>query len=323
MKDRRIVIPPRNLGPWTDYEGSGQMLKSQPRSLVTRNLLLMAAAACAWQALAQPGAPTTGHALYAQGFRWALCVDHFELRPDGSSVAYYISRPINPNATTADDRYGSPCKGSRGGEAVSDADIRPWLLSEENPLGLSPEARANPFAFGIVDWAYFYNSSTPATPSASAPGQTAYERYDPVARQWVANQGGGPGPTPTPTAAPPPAATCTCCDLTGPCQPAGCRPPLHPIPACSVVPGPTPAPVPTPCPVATPCPTCRPGVPVTFSPACRAAIKQLAAGKNNGPNRTAGMRDCDAAMPADGALFVPGVLSAGQLSTCLAIGGQP
>jgi len=292
MMRRKIVTPIYS-------EGSEQLMNSKksyrsPWPLIAIAAFFALLSICMLVAIARAQAtlqPTQGHAVYAQGFKWALCVDHFEDRPVGcdpsvqrgqglpnactGTVTFYVSRPANPNAVLADDRYGKPCKGSRGGEIASCADIEPWGRSTENPLNLVNNTHWN---CDKNDLPYFYNSPQPSIPSPNASGSTAYEHYDRIARAWAASQQPPTNPTPTPTTSPtPPPNVC----LTGQCIPEcpqNCPPATTPSPSLPPPqPTPTATPVTTPptvvCPSPTPCPACPQPLPCPVFDAMPAKVR--------------------------------------------------
>jgi hypothetical protein len=119
---------------------------------------------------------------------------------------------------------------------------------------------------------------------------------------------GGPRPTPTPRPSPTPPCCTTMAGWTCPCP----TPEPSPTPVVTPTPGPTPEPP-------RPCPTCRQSVVVEFTQACIRALDQLAAGKQNGPNRTAGAGECRSTIAKNPKLYAPGIRTSGVTDQCLEV----
>lgn len=258
--------------------------------LAVTALYLLGAAALAGAALSQQH-PSLAHAMYANGFTRAVCVDRFEPTPPGCDPGLKSDQPgactgvqkilaaypANPNAVLAADRYGygaHGCKGSPGGGEASgctvvDAYVRAGFLRGFNPPDYSCERNQQNLPSDLSDTWYFTRDGR----------TTAYAAMKAAV--------GTPGPAPSPTPPPTPRPTPT--------------------------PGPPPRPTPTPTP--TPCPDCQAYAPVVWPERLIETREQMGDWNVIGAGRRARLREL--AKWLEQVFYAPSTRSTGQVESSL------
>lgn len=176
--------------------------------------------------------PSFAHAMYANGYTRAICVDHFEWTPPGCDPAIPRGEsgacrgqisidkvyPANPNAALPHDRYGygaNGCKGSTGGGEAGPCQfiteyVSRGFLPGFNPVGYDACASQN-FMDRSDSWYFTRNGRTTAFEDILATIGRPAPAPTPIPSPYPIN---------TPTPAPSPAPTLPPCDACEPYVPA-------------------------------------------------------------------------------------------------------